>query len=54
MNIHIANSIGADMFISWIGEADQIRRINIRTLGGLHGIAYLKRQLGAPILLAQL
>jgi hypothetical protein len=24
------------------------------TIGGLHGIAYLKRQLGAPILLAQL
>ncbi len=47
MNIHNANSIGADVIIYWIGEADQICR-------GLHGIAYLNRQLGAPILLAQL
>ncbi len=29
MNIQNANSIGADMFISWIGEADQICRMNI-------------------------
>ncbi len=37
------------MFISWIGEADQICSMNIRKIGSLHGIAYLKKQLDAPI-----
>jgi hypothetical protein len=33
MNIHNANSIGADVFISWIEETDQICTMNIRHLG---------------------
>jgi hypothetical protein len=37
--------IGADVFI---GEADQISR-KIFSIWGLHGIAYLKSQLDAPI-----
>ncbi len=41
--------IGADAFISWIGEADQICRMNFSNIWGLHGIAYLKSQLDAPI-----
>jgi hypothetical protein len=41
--------IGAEIFMSLIGMADQICRMNIRTLGALHGIAYLKSQLDAPI-----
>ncbi len=41
--------IGADVFISWIGEVDQICRMNFSNIWGLHGIAYLKSQLDAPI-----
>jgi hypothetical protein len=41
--------IGADVFISRIGEADQICRMNFSNIWGLHGIAYLKSKLDAPI-----
>ena len=41
--------IGADVFISRIGEADQICRLNFLNIWGLHDIAYLKSQLDAPI-----
>ncbi len=47
MNIYNANSIGADVFNSWIGEAEKICRINIQTtaefadfLGSSPGITY--------------
>ncbi len=40
--------IGADVFISWIGEADQICRLNFLNIWGLHDIAYLKNQFDAP------
>ncbi len=41
--------IGADVFISWIGEADQFCKMNFSNILVLHGIAYLKSQLDAPI-----
>ncbi len=47
--IHQRQYIGVDVFISWIGEADQICGMNFSNIRGLHGIAYLKSQLDAPI-----
>jgi hypothetical protein len=41
--------IGAEVIISWIGEADQNCRVNFSNIWGLHGIAVLKSQLDAPI-----
>ncbi len=63
MNIHSADSIEgnytsapiyfvADVSISWIGDADQICRMNFSNIWGLHGIAYLKSQLDALILVS--
>jgi hypothetical protein len=57
MNIHSANNTGGNNTSapiywrwSWIGEADRICR-KIFSICGLHGIAYLKSQLDAPLYL---
>jgi hypothetical protein len=53
MNIHNANSIGGNKTsepLYWRG----VYILNRQGGGGLHGIAYLKSQLDAPILLAQI
>jgi hypothetical protein len=53
MNIHNANSIGADLCISKRQGGSNLQD-EYSIIGGLHGIAYLKSQLDALILLAQL
>jgi hypothetical protein len=51
MNIHNANSIGNDVFTVYIlnRRGGSNLQDEYSTIGGLHGNAYVKSQLDAPI-----